>query len=516
MSNQLPSKFVSLVPTNGTQFTVEQGNKVIFELAPSLALVKGRDSYLVLDILNNSSDQKRTALNNMAGADSIIDRVDVYSLNTGIHLETMQNYNQWQAVTNQYYFEDKTNLQTLQGCGDKVYAFERSGGNNSLVSQPANRVANCQISPVVEATGSPVYNYRRFTTPLKAGIFRYWDEERLTPVIALQGLRIEITLADAKQACVFLDAVEDDGSVKNISPSAARGSGIPFPDGQSGANIICTNDMKVKNTGMAVGNLVKVYYNDGGDQELDTSITALADNGGKVQFTLADAVPGGTTAKSMILRSDTRALQVKPEFRVLSVAPPQGMVNEIGNGMAYEFTSYDYHVDNIPANARKHLIEFNSVATRANCIFTQFQPISGDKGELNSTYFSGDIPGNLNLNEVQYFINGRLQPVRSYDPGEKREKIIALSELNKALGTINKETQDLGNPDTQNLDVYTNTFMIGRQLARQPYYYNLRDAEGQIRLGFSGTRAGDTLANTFIWSKRIISIGQDASLNVLL
>ena len=516
MSNQMPSKFVSLVPTNGTQFTVSNGNKVIFELAPSLGLVKGRDSYLVLDILNNSSDQKRLALNNMAGADSIIQRVDVYSLQTGIHLETMENYNQWSAMTNQYYFEDKTNLQTLQGCGEKVYAFERAGGNNSLISQKANKVEDVQISPVKSASGDPVYNYRRFTVPLKSGIFRYWDDERLCPVIGLQGLRIEITLADAQQACVFVDAVESDGTVHEIAPSTARGSGIPIPDAQSGANIISENDMAVKDTGMAVGNLVKVYYNDGADKELDTSITAMADNAGKVQFTLADAVPGTTTGKTIILRSDTRALQVKPEFRVLSIAPPPNMVNEIGNGFAYEFTSYDYHVDNIPANSRKHLIEFNSVATRANCIVTQFQPISGDKGERNSTYFSGDIPDNLNLNEVQYFINGRLQPVRNYDPREKKEKIIALSELNKALGTLNKETQDLGNPDTQNLDVYTNTFAIARQLARQPYYYNLRDAEGQIRLGFSGARGGDTLSNTFIWSKRIVAVGQDASLNVLL
>ena len=50
MSQSIASKFISLVPTNGTEFTVSSGQKVIFEVQPSLGLVKGRDSYLVFDM----------------------------------------------------------------------------------------------------------------------------------------------------------------------------------------------------------------------------------------------------------------------------------------------------------------------------------------------------------------------------------------------------------------------------------------------------------------------------------
>ena len=64
MSQQIASKFISLVPTNGTEFTVQSGQKLIFELNPSLGLVKGRDSYLTFDVLNNSSDKQRLMLNN--------------------------------------------------------------------------------------------------------------------------------------------------------------------------------------------------------------------------------------------------------------------------------------------------------------------------------------------------------------------------------------------------------------------------------------------------------------------
>ena len=88
--NNVPSKFISLVPTNGSIFDGGSGRKIIFEMEPSLGFVKGRDSYLNLQVLNNdTSERQRVMFNNLAGADSIINRVDVYSLKTGQHLETL-------------------------------------------------------------------------------------------------------------------------------------------------------------------------------------------------------------------------------------------------------------------------------------------------------------------------------------------------------------------------------------------------------------------------------------------
>ena len=60
------SKIFSLVPTNGTEFVGKHGQKIIFEVEPSVGLLKARESYLVLNVLNTSSDYSRLALNNMA------------------------------------------------------------------------------------------------------------------------------------------------------------------------------------------------------------------------------------------------------------------------------------------------------------------------------------------------------------------------------------------------------------------------------------------------------------------
>ena len=120
------------------------------------------------------------------------------------------------------------------------------------------------------------------------------------------------------------------------------------------------------------------------------------------------------------------------------------------------------------------------------------------------------------MNSIQYFLKGRLAPVRSYDPRLNSEKIIALNELNKALTTLNLEPKDLGNTDKENIETYTNCFAVARQLARRGYYYSLRDAEGQLRLGFSNTRANNFITNTFVWSIKIVNVDTNGEINVIL
>tara|TARA_R100000353_G_scaffold163497_1_gene123995 strand:+ start:1601 stop:3133 length:1533 start_codon:yes stop_codon:yes gene_type:complete len=510
MSQSVPSKFVSLVPTNGTEFSVTNGQKVIFELQPSLGLVKGRDSYLVFDILNSSADNKRTMLSNTAGASGLIQRVDIYSLRTGQHLETMDNYNQMASLVNQYLFEDKTNLQSLEGCGEKVYSYEERSGAAETVRNDSENINNNMLSPI-NTSGELVANFRRYTIPLKAGIFRYWDEERLCPVISLQGLRIELTLADPKESCFQMTSKDDSGNTKDPFVN-----GIACADLAAAGTVVTTSaDYGINGCALAVGNQVEVTSN---VATLNTTITAIAANAGspkKLDITLADqqAISTGIAVK---LRGETRALKVRPEFRLLSIAPPQSVIQDMVKGVNYEFTSYDHHVDNIPQGARKHLIELNSVATRAVCVMSQFSNVNDLSGPVSSSYYTGDSPDALNLNEVVYFLKGRLVPVRPYDPRTTKEKIVSQHELIKSWNAINKDAKDLGNFDGKNADFYTNTYVIGRQLARQPYYYDLANAEGQIRLGFSGTRTGDTLADTFVWSRKIVSVSEQGGMQVVL
>ncbi len=518
------SKIFSLVPTNGTDFVGKHGQKIIFEVEPSVGLLKARESYLVLNVLNTSSDYTRLALNNMAGVSSIISRVDIYSLKSGQHLETMENYDLWSAVEHQYLYQDKTNLRAMEGVGADCYAHNTVAGNSTQVVEtlqdPRDIEANL-LSPV-EANGDAKYNFRQYITPLKCGIMRYWDDEKLVPLLNLLGLRIEITLQDPKICLQQLVATTTPGGVPtNVSLAstlthATAGFTCNNNDGTD-QFVVSTQNCTVHNCGLAVGNSIQIMSTEDGPGETKT-ITAIELDGSavKISFTGAQGpLAGARTGVKIKHASDNRAYTVRPEFRVVSVQPPAGEVQSLVRGIDYQFTTFDLFFNTVPAAVRKHQIEIPSVATQAQCLMTFFHKTADEQFQDNSEYYTCLIPDEINLSSVQYHIDGRLIPVRAYDPRHKNEKIISQHEVAKALSTINREPQDLGNADGQNLENYTNTFMIARELARPPYVYPLAEAEPQIRLAFSANTANSLTARTLVWSKKTVVADPSSGIKVM-
>lgn len=516
----MSSKIISLVPINGTDFDVNEGQKVIFELPPNLGLVKGRDSYIALDVLNNSSDNNRLGLDQMAGASSLINRVDLYSLRDGTHLETLQHYNQMISYVNQYLFQDKTNLQSLEGCGKDLYAEKFDGaGADKNTELSVNHVEDSVLSPINSADGSAMYSFRRYTIPLKAGLFAWWNDERLCPVAAFGGLRIELTLESPDRALHQLQTggVNAAGGAADISPDATAAACLKCRDEGGAYQAVRTDqDLAIEKCGFSVGNKITIFdsNNAGGEER---TITAIAVAGStKCEITFDGAQLAAATDISVKLTSVSRAAKIKPQFRVVSVAPPQDFLSRISGGFQYQFTTWDYHTSTIISTSTQHQVELNSVATKALAIQSSFVNNSNEKKEMFSSYFAGSAPRQTNLNSYQYFINNRLMPVRAIDPRPTEHKVSAMNELKKTWDSVSMEAQDFGNDDGKNLEKYTNTFLIGRQLAKKPYYYDLKDSEGQIRLGFSAAPGDNYQVNTFVWNNKVVNVGAGAELNVLL
>jgi hypothetical protein len=520
------SKIFSLVPTNGTEFVGKLGQKIIFEVEPSIGLLKARESYLVLNVLNTSSDFSRTTLNNMAGVSSLISRVDIYSLKSGQHLETMENYDLWSAVEHQYLYQDKTNLRAMEGVGADCYANNANAGNTTQVAPVAadpSALESNLLSPCLK-NGDAKYNFRQFITPLKCGIMRYWDDEKLVPLLNLLGLRIEITLQDPKICLQTLNARTTPAGVptlNSIASTLAHADATFAFNNNDGTDqfITSTANCSINDCGFAVGNSITIMSTEVAAGETKT-ITAieLVGSACKISFGGAQGALGGArTGVKVKHAADTRAYKVKPEFRVVSVQPPAGEVGSLVRGINYQFTTYDLFFNTIPSSVRKHQIEIPSVATKAQCLMTFIHTTSGEQDEDSSSYYTNSIPdnANLNLNSIQYHIDGRLIPVRAYNPKHKAEKIIAQHEVAKALSTINREPQDLGNADAQNLEQYTNTFMLARELARPPYVYPLAEAEPQIRLGFSANTGSSFTSRTLVWSKKVVVADPTSGIKVL-
>ena len=94
--------------------------------------------------------------------------------------------------------------------------------------------------------------------------------------------------------------------------------------------------------------------------------------------------------------------------------------------------------------------------------------------------------------------------MRAYNPQNKGDRVLATNELVKSFRALGVQPSNLGNADFCELENYTNTPLISRELAREGMVFDLRNAEPELRLSFSSARSNILRANTFVFSKKII------------
>lgn len=565
------SKYLSIIPENAQNYRA--GQKIIFNLEPELGFVKAKDSYLVFDVLNNSGrgSQAATAQRNLrlelglAGVSSLIKRVNIYSKHTGQLLESLDNYNQWVHTQLQYEHDDKTNLQTMEGCPKHMESkcnFGRMAtAVNGGVEERQNLSVNNNKNTYLDAEnnrlsvclndGSPTYTSTRFITPLRCGIFRHWDDERLVPVLMLGGLRIEIELAPVGEALTLHGSgvrkvgnlttvrtgVAPNGHLNSVSAGnlgARIGVSAVVGDGNSvggatqrvftiASNTLVDDDSLKVAYGLAVGNRITLTAL-AGNATFNGNIVSMAVANNLLNITVDNdlgAATQATTFVSLATTLDNTAVDyliTNTEFRLLRVSVPKSPPKN----MSYEFTTYDLFKDTIPSTQLNFNQEITSVASRALGIFSLFEdPRQTGSQALarlgQNGYYAGVSAGEqgVNMNEVVYFINNKLYPLNAYNVNPTGDKVITLNELVKAWSSIGVRCKSLGCGEFADLDVYTNRFIVARELARDGSVFNLQNAEPQLRLTFTAARANDlynqdpfTNLNmlTYVFSKQVIQI----------
>lgn len=533
------AKYVSIIPENGTEFN--SGQKIVFNLDPSLGWIKGRDSYMVFDIENTGVVPLKTTLNK-GGISGIIKQVNIFSQQNGMLLETLDDYNQWTTTELQYRHDDYTNITNTEGCPvslhsklglipheDTVLLYHNWQNN---YSQPeSNRLS--QSSNIQADLRCPV----RFLCPLRCGIFRHWDDETLVPILQMGGLRIELVLADAIE-CLdmpFTGDLRGDGSLSgHLAPTTALPIMVDdFTD--TDQHFYMTDVIPYQDVGVYVGQNLRVsFLHTGGTAKaILTTITAIendAGNAGKVKISIADqltpAPDGGSTSFSLdpaIMTTTNIAYKVRgAEFRVLQEMPPD---TKMAN-MDYVFTSYDLFRDTVPQTQTSFNQDITSVASKAVSLFTMYEDTQYDtiaKFPLGH-YNSGLTPDEtgVHMNSVVYFINNKLYPLRAYNPSKFGDRVINQNELVKAFGTLGFVPKNLGSVKNCDLGLYTNRYLHARELARGDSVFNLQNAEPQIRVGFSDVRGLDKYNNqignirmkTFVFSKKILHIDGETGLTL--
>jgi len=522
------SSFISLVPTTQTTFT--ENGQMIFELDESLGYVKGRDSYLVLDVENNSSDFSRWSFPNGVGASALIKRLEIYSRSTGQLLEALDNYNQWCGIENQYMRDDFSTEQREQGVGTPTFqhinGYDGAGAVfRNQVNLDPSLIENNLISPVDSTQKNPVYFSRQFLIPIKSGVFsRWWDSEKLCPVLNFGGLRMVFTFAPNLEVCMRLGqknslpadskkglirSLVSDG-IKILDNASATPPAVLDSDPAEERGYFLENQFG--DSGLCIGNKVtlKGTINGVANSTANFTITDITQHAttGRFRFAVSGTAIPNFADCSLFLDTESKpSYKVnKAELRVLQMVVPKDGMDKLAKPMKYEFTSYDQFFNTLPTSVLRHQVPIQSVASKGRCLFTHFVDSSKEATQDHKSYYSGTSPSEIHLNSAQLFINNRNYPLQAIDPRKTHDKPLMLNELVKAFGSINKGTMNLGSNEKGQLEDYSNTFLYARELARGQFVYSLRNAEPEVRLGFTQTRTSPIRCNSFVFSRKVIDV----------
>ena len=512
------SKYLSLVPQNQQEFT--QGQKCIIEIPADIGAIKGSDSYLAIDVLNTSARANRWAL--PGSAQVLIEQVDIFAGSGagGMLLESLQNYNQWASVEELYEKNDWSSQQSKEGGPPLPETPLQCTGLRAVES---DRIIECgsvekasvngQFSPV-DVNGNAKFTSRRVCIPLKCGIFNHWaDEEKIVPILALHGLRIEITFAQNDLCLARIGHVQDGVSKDSVT------TGFDFTAVIIGATTVDIPNMtSIEASGLAVGiagKLQRLTFADTTPNAETVSITGLALAAGTLTVTFTPALvaaynPGVAAATLKVTTGEDLSYRVtKCELRAVQIIAPQEMERKMLQGMKYPFITYSHFIDTIPAASRRHVVDVPSTASRSKAMFSMLVDTSKETSQQQPHYLSGDPPSASKLNSLVYYIANRLHPLRPYDPRARKDRCLALNETSKAFAAINKMSLSLGSSNGSDLDGYTNPFLCSRELGRGQYSYDLRAAEPQIRLGFTAIRTDNFRVHTFVFQENVIHVGSD-------
>jgi hypothetical protein len=501
------SQVLSLVPTNQQEFVA--GQKCIIDVPPNIQFFKGSKagSFLALDVLNTSTTQTRWAL--AGSGHSLISQIDIFSgsMAGGILLESLTNYAQISQIIDLYTHNDYTPLESKEGMRRPAFPYSASSLRDTgsvrpiTTSSDALNAVNGQFSPISD-TGVAKYVQRRICLGLKSGILNYFDEEKLVPNLVLGGIRLEITFAPADECLAKIAGVA--GGVTYTLATDDGGAGLPV-SAQTGTTVTVPN-CTIRDSGLAVGNAIAIEDNVPTVQA--TTITALVQNGTDLEITTADAITNTNTAGFVRVPATGLSMDYRikrAEYRCMEITPPDGMANSIiSGGMKYQFRTWKHFIDTIPSSSRRHVVELQSVASRAKALISMFVD-SDDVTDPNMpNHLAGVNSDTMSMNSYQYFIGNKLFPLRAVDPRVRSDKVLTQNEQVKAISATGRMPLSLGSSEAFDLDCYSSIFIIGRELARGDYSVPLRELEPQIRLGFSATRAFNVRVHTFVMEDNVI------------
>ena len=305
-----------------------------------------------------------------------------------------------------------------------------------------------------------------------------------------------------------------------VDPVVANDNFFRCADSGGATNVLVSTEGQAnpQQCGWSVGAKLRILSDNGGGQDIERNITAITINATKLEITVDGAAFDLSTNVRCVHPVDVEATfqLTSVELKLCEIVPPREMLKAVIKESQYDFISYETFMDNLPATSLNHNVDMPSITERAKAVFTHYINNTSENDTFAPNTYVGNGPTESKINSVQYFFNNKLYPLRHYNPSKNADRIVSYNETVKAFSAIGKVVQRLGDSTRSEMCDYNLTYTTARELARgEDFVFSLKDAEGQLRLGFSGARTFNTKLISYVFSIRSIMISQN-SLEVVM
>ena len=510
---------IAIPAENGRQFS--ENNKIVILVPADVNFFQPSESYLQCRVMVSHPTAAgllptRLQLDAELGGQVLIKNLRILT-GTGILIEEIQDYNILANVISCY--DTDTNIRNKKSIteGTTLYnplcRIDVNGSNSSDLS-PYN-CANHNPYFTSPPDGQSVQQWVKLQLPLHSGIFR---NKKIFPVVMTSGLKIEITLEEAKKCIHSLISSSTPAYAPFVHGKTATSAAMASGDAITSIALSKTknNMIAVENCPFMVGERVQLADTDGSNDEDIGTIATIGISSGYVLITLAGShtlTKTHTTEDTICLSNSitgTNKATYKPEFLLddvelvlQKIAVPQNNVAAMMKAMKeqgvmkYDFLTFqNYRRSQLKGERQSTMALQLANAEIKSILSIGVETALLTTGEHVTDYAQRGLVGVPDhISNYIWSYNGALNPDRKIPMSKLNDEKIEqnyLVELEKALVVA-------GIP-AKSFRKFASNVIIGRAMALQQGSYdgNGKDFNLQISSEETTAPALDKIWNNFI------------------
>ena len=533
-------KSISIVAENGKQF--RENNKIVINVPADVAFFQPSESYLQFRVKVNqvggAIPPTRLQLDAVLGGQVLIKNIRILTgANTVI--EELQDYNVLANIINSY--DTDANIQNKRSLTEGSTIHNPScridvrvpGFNSNTVKQSLYDNANHNPYFTSPPDGKSEQQWVKIQLPLQTGIFR---NKKIFPVVMTSGLKIEITLEEAKKCIKCLETTTAQPYVPFVygvsKSSTTMGKNTKIDS--IALSKVKNNITSVENCPFMVGESIAIMDPDGTNSDAVGVIKTITVDGGFVILTFV--TPQYVLTESHMTESticvstsvSANSANYKPTFTVDEVelvlqkieVPPSNVaammkaMKEQGV-MKYEFLAYENYKRSQLKGERQSTMALQlsnsaiksilTVGTETSLAISGTAFDAGDYVRFNHSQ-RGLVGVADNISNYQWAYNGILNPDRKVQMAKLNTNRIEqqhLIELEKALV--------VGGIPPKSFRKFTENVIIGRAMALQQGSYDGRGKDFNLQISNEETNAPalDKLWMSYICHVRTINMSSN-------